>query len=174
MFTEAEKREYQSIRAPESLRERVLAQSEAPRAEKPRAVPRRRWLAPAMAACLMLALLVTALLPRADLTVSVGEALSGGESGIAMMSRAAAPLRLPVTVTTGGEATLSVSRGRLCDEAGESIDRVMGGQSLFWEIDDPDEAERYTLTARCGGESLTLTLAFDAADGRWTAHAAEE
>lgn len=172
MFTEAEKATYRAVKAPEELRQRVLDMADT--APVTRRRPMRRFVGGAMAACLMLALLIATLLPRADLSVSVGEATAGGESGIAVLSRAAAPLRLPVTVTTRGETALSVSRGRLCGETGESVDSVTGPESLFWEIDDPDETERYTLTARCGEESLTLTLAFDTAAGRWTARAAEE
>lgn len=173
MFSEAEKREYRALRAPEELRQRVLTMAE--NAPQARRTVRRRWMPAALAACLMLALLTAALLPRADLRLTAGEPVTAAESGIAMLSRAAEPLTVPVTVETRGPAVLSVSAGLLRNaDTGEEVRQLDGAAALLWELDAPEETERYTLTADCGGERTTLTLAFDAAEGRWTVGAAKE
>lgn len=173
MFSEAEKREYRALHAPEELRQRVLTLAEsAPQTRRP---VRRRWMVPAMAACLALVLLTAALLPRADVRLTAGEPVRTAESGIALLSRAAEPLTVPVTVETSAPAALSVSAGLLRDaDTGEEVRQLDGAAELLWELDAPEETERYTLTADCGGERTVLTLAFDAAEGRWTARAAKE
>ncbi len=45
---------------------------------------------------------------------------------------------------------------------------------LIWEIENPDMAETYVLRVDCGDESSALTLAFDAAENRWTVFVAQE
>lgn len=173
MFSEAEKREYRALHAPEELRQRVLTMAEnAPPVRRP---VRRRWMVSAMAACLMLVLLTAALLPRADLRLTAGEPAGAAESGIALLSRAAEPLTVPVTVETSGSAVLTVSAGLLRSaDTGEEVRQIDGAAALLWELDAPEKTERYTLTADCGGERTVLTLAFDAAEGRWTVSAAKE
>lgn len=174
MFSEAEKREYRALRAPEELRQRVLTLAENAPPERQRSV-RRRWMAPAMAACLALVLLTAALLPRADVRLTAGEPVSAAESGIALLSRAAEPLTVPVTVETGGPAALTASAGLLRDAVtGGEVRQIDGAAELLWELEAPEKTERYTLTVDCGGERAVLTLAFDAAEGRWTVGAAKE
>lgn len=175
MFSEAEKREYRAIRAPEGLRQRVLDMADTA-AAAPVKRRSRRWMPTAVAACLVLTLLAAVLLPRADLAVTAGPVGgSADESGVAALARAAEPLTVPVTVTTRGETALAVSDGRLLRaETGEEVTGTDGAADLLWEIDAPHEEMRYTLTACRGDERVTLTLAFDTAEGRWTACAAEE
>lgn len=173
MFSEAEKREYRAQRAPEELRQRVLTMAE--NAPQTRRTVLHRWMPGALAACLALVLLTAALLPRADVRLTAGEPVAAAESGIALLSRTAEPLTVPVTVRTRGPASLSVSAGLLRDaDTGEEVRQIDGAAALHWELDAPEETERYTLTADCDGERTILTLAFDAAEGRWTVGAAKE
>lgn len=176
MFSEAEKREYRSIRPPEELRQRVLELAPTEARQPRRRSALRRWQTMTAAACLALALLAAALLPRADLRLAAEEPLtgSGGEDGIAVLARAAGTLTVPVTVSAHGETALSVSHGQLrSSETGEAVTHVTGSAELLWELDAPDETQQYHLHAVCGDTEATLTLAFDPAQCRWTAQAAQ-
>lgn len=176
MFSEAEKREYRSIRPPEELRQRVLELAPTEARQPGRRSALRRWQTMTAAACLALALLAAALLPRADLRLAADDPLtgSGGEDGIAVLARAAGTLTVPVRVSAHGETALSVSHGQLhSSETGETVTHVTGSAELLWELDAPDETQQYTLHAVCGDTEATLTLAFDPAQCRWTVQAAQ-
>ncbi len=179
MFSEAQKSAYRAVTAPESLRERVLdIAADRPR---PKKKPAGRWLAAAIAACLML-VMSSALLPKGGTEILTGGAAIGGEpvalseSGGVALARAAEPLQVPLAVNPRGEVTLTPEDGVLRSgdtliAAGTTIDAPA---ELIWEIERPDTAETYVLRVDGGAGSSALTLAFDAAENCWTVFAAQE
>lgn len=178
MFSEAQKSAYRAVTAPESLRERVLDMAtDMPQKKKPAG----RWLTTAVAACLVL-VMSSALLPKGGTEILVGGTAVGdapvavdGNSGVAL-ARAVETLRVPLTVKTKKEMTLTPEDGVLRSaEALIAVNAVIDSrEELFWEIENPDTAETYVLHVDSGDGSSALTLAFDAAENCWTVFAAQE
>ena len=181
MFTEAQKTAYQNMTAPTELRGKVLEMAKvAPAKPVERKRPVRRWMSTAVAACLVLVVGVSALLPRgSDVTLQldgmpVTETATAFSASTPMTARAIASMCLPVTVETEEDAEISVSHGQLFAEDGTEVSVVgAGATTLYWAISPVDTKEEYTL--RVGGEKITcMKLAFDAEENCWTVFAAKE
>lgn len=181
MFTEAQKTAYQNMTAPTELRGKVLEMARtAPAKSVERKLPVRRWMSTAVAACLMLVVGVSALLPRSgDVTLRldgmpVTETATPFSANTPMTARAIASMCLPVTVETEEDAEISVSYGQLLAEDGTEVSAVSAGATtLYWAISPVDTKEEYTL--RVGGaKSTCMKLAFDAEENCWTVFAAKE
>ena len=181
MFTEAQKTAYQNMTAPTELRGKVLEMARtAPAKPAVRKRPVRRWVSTAVAACLVLAVGVTKLLPRGSDVVlqldgmPVTETAAAFSANTPMTARAIASMCLPVTVETEEDAEISVSYGQLFAENGTEVSAVGAGTTTFyWAISPVDTNEEYTL--RVDGEKITcMTLAFDAEENCWTVFAAKE
>jgi redox-regulated HSP33 family molecular chaperone len=181
MFTEAQKTAYQNMTAPTELRGKVLEMAKAAPAKPAQTKrPVRRWMTTAVAACFVLVVSVSALLPRSgDVTLSldgmeVTETATAFSASTPMTARAIASMCLPVTVETDEDAKLSVSCGQLLAEDGTEVTAVHAGETtLYWAISPVDTNETYEL--RLHGDTVTcMTLAFDAEENCWTVFAAKE
>ena len=180
MFSESQKTAYQSVTAPSELREKVLRMArEAPAKEVVGKRPARRWMASAVAACLVLVASVSFLPRGGDVTLrvdglSLTETATPISASAPMAARSLASMCLPVTVETEEEAKLLVSHGELLAEKGEAVSTAAPGETtVYWSIGGVDTNERYTLSV-CGDKTTVLTLAFDAEEGCWTAFAVKE
>lgn len=180
MFSEAQKSAYRAVSAPETLRSRVLDM--AMDAPQPKKRPVRRWMTAAVAACFVLVMLSSALLPKNGTEILVGGAALGSEpiaveesDGVAL-ARAVETLGVPLTVKPHGKAVIELSHGVLNSGGTVIADRceIDSPAELIWEIESPDPAKTYVLRVDCGEDRSVLTLAFDAAENRWTVFSAQE
>lgn len=181
MFTEEQKTAYQNMTAPAELREKVLEMAKtAPAKPVERKRPARKWMSTAVAACLVVVVGATMLLPRGgNVTlrmdgVEVTETATAFSANMPMTARAIASMCLPVTVETEWDAEISVSCGQVLAEDGTEVSVVSAGETtLYWAISPVDANEEYTLRV-CGEKSTCMTLAFDAEENCWTVFAAKE
>lgn len=186
MFDDKMTGAYRSIKAPESLRERVLSSECDVRPFKVKRKPYMKTLA-AAAACIMLsaAAFGYSFAPGARAEI-YGAAMKSGES-IAVEELSAAPFSLarkdgaesvevPFELKLSGKAEVSVSYGRVFvgdDESGELADcgnetLIRGNTSLCWRAEAVPEGEPLFLTVKIRAKKLVFRLEFNAEIGEWT------
>ena len=150
MFQEQERMAYQSIHAPEALRQKVMA-------KKPvRHLP--MYLTTALAACLAL-------------VIGLGFLFRGGEPGISVNGqtlkdsivyydlsvadlRSAPVLTVPVDLELSGESEISVSHGSLIREGESPVSRS-------WQICKAEEIPICEMTITQGKDVTTITLEYN-------------
>lgn len=159
MFKEPERQAYQSIRAPQELREKIMKK------------PTKRlpmYLSTALAACLVLA-------------IGIGFFFQGSEPGIKINGqplesslvyydlspvsdlRSTPVLTVPVELELSGESRISVSHGRLVKEGQAPVTTMTedGSLSLVWEIQRTEEIPPCEMTITHGKDVTTLTLEYE-------------
>lgn len=161
MFTEPQRMAYQSIRAPQELKEKIMAKKK-PSGRLP------MYLSTALAACLVLA-------------IGIGFFFQGGEPGIkingqqldtslvyydlspASEARSTPVLTVPVELELSGESVLSVSHGSLVQEGKSPVTQLTaeGSLSLIWEIRRTEEMPPCELTITNGNDVTTMTLTYE-------------
>lgn len=159
MFQEQERMAYQSIHAPEALRQKVMA-------KKPvRHLP--MYLTTALAACLAL-------------VIGLGFLFRGGEPGISVNGqtlkdsivyydlsvadlRSAPVLTVPVDLELSGESEISVSHGSLIREGESPVSRLTASDdlSLSWQISKTEEIPICEMTITQGKDVTTITLEYN-------------
>ncbi len=182
MFSDNEKKAWQSISAPASLKGRILSECEIR--------PRRDALSPTfvrrfgtLAACLMIVLVLSLalLLPTNDsLSVSFnGSTLSDGSAvtyrydGVMTLSRDSSSYSmLPFEIK--GDADVTVDGGELYRRDGESTllcdsgsYAVRGEAALLYRIENLSDAV-YTLAVQSDKESFVIEMRYDEDSSSWS------
>ena len=160
MFREQERMAYQSIRAPEELREKIMAK------KKPtKGLP--MYLTTALAACLVLAIGIGLFFPGGNapgITVN-GQPLKDTvvyyDVAAAADMRSTSFLTVPVELELSEESEISVSQGTLTAEDGSPAPQrwASGTVSLLWQL--PREQATCKMTITDGRNVTTLTLQYN-------------
>ncbi len=176
MFESDQIEAYRSIKAPDSLRERVLQEAEM-HSSKPRIVPIL-----CTAALTAAALLLVVGLQSPDKTQSIrmngitlteeGTPVTESNPGIAPANaRSADTIRVPLTIALPAEVT--VSDGTLCFpeesrevQSGVSVELEENAQ-LEWCISAAQRSDSYSILLVDGTGSSELTLVYDSAAAIW-------
>ncbi len=182
MFSDNEKKAWQSISAPASLKDKILSECEIR--------PKNRTLAPSgirrfgtLAACLMIVLVLSLaiLLPTNDsLSVSFnGSTLSDGSAvtyrydGVMTLSRDSSSYSmLPFEIK--GDAHVTVEGGELYRQDGESTlfcdsgsYAVRGEATLLYRIENRSDAV-YAMTVKSSKESFVIEMRYDENTNSWS------
>ncbi|MDD6262697.1 MAG: hypothetical protein PUA83_06400 [Clostridiales bacterium] len=185
MFDDKMTEAYRSIKAPESLRERVVSSDCEVR---PFRAKRVRYMKPlaAAAACVMLsaAAFGYSFAPGARAEIC-GTAVDSGKS-LAVTDSSAVPFSLAreggaetvevqIELKLSGSAKVYVSEGRVfAGGAGEELadcgneTRIRGNTSLCWRAEAVPEGEPLFLTVKIRAKKLVFRLEFNAEIGEWT------
>lgn len=162
MFREQERMVYQSIRAPEELREKIMAK------KKPvKRLP--MYLTTALAACLVLAIGIGIFFPGGN---APGIAINGQQLkdtivyyDVASASdmRSTPALTVPVDLELSEESEISVSCGNLVREGENPVNQLTASEdvSLIWKVPKTEQPVTCEMTITTGSTVTTLTLQYN-------------
>ena len=168
MFSEEKIRAYRSVKAPETLRDAVLASSQ--RENGTRSVG--KWMLP-VAACLVLCVSLWLLNPwQTEISVRLDgkpleETVTLEIADASPLRRSAPSISVPVELELGKEVEISVSKGKLILEGKEPASTLtVGGTVAFvWEIPSKDGAFPCTMELDENGSKTVIELRSDEKTG---------
>lgn len=163
MFQEQQRMTYQSIRAPEELREKIMAK------KKPAQKRLPMYLTTALAACLVLAIGIGIFFPggNAPQIAINGQQLKDTivyyDVVTASDMRSAPVLAVPVDLELSEESQISVSCGNLVWEGETPVDQLTASEdvSLIWQLPKDEQPVTCEMTIKTGSTVTTLTLQYD-------------
>lgn len=180
MFDDKVKAQYQSIKAPEELYERIL-NTDRPGEKKAVVIPFRRAAAmvAALAVIICSAFALTSRSNMPDIYLGserlTGEVILTSESndGI-MLARAGTEIGCEMTLQLKKETEVSVIHGILLSDSGEVI-LAEGEEKVFsenlqvkWLVPDADREMTYEISLSDKKGTYTINLYFDKQTGNWT------
>lgn len=168
MFSEEKIRAYQSVKAPETLRDSVMALSHG----KEKAWNVSKWMLPA-AACLILCVSLWLLnAGQTEISVRFGgmeleETVTLERAEESSLRRSAPTLSVPLELELGEETEISVSQGTLFLEGSESTRNltVSGSVALVWEFPSEDGAFPCYMELDTNGSQTLIELRLDEKTG---------
>lgn len=184
MFDSRDIEKYRSVKAPEGLMDKILADAGAPKEKKTaRVIGKGAFYrsASAIAACFIFAVALSFMLRSepSELYINVGgeslsragESVLVGDMPMALGRQAELPMGIPFEIECADTVTVTVDGGELWTETGEESEKCMlpyaakDGDILYWV---PDTATTSKLTLAANGKSVTYTanIGEDAADIR--------